>query len=63
MLPNERAAWSERFSVLDRELRQRRDGYNEAVLALVPFVARPALAGVVWRGSPPGVEVVDLPAL
>jgi AraC family transcriptional activator of pobA len=34
MLPNERAAWSERFSVLDRELRQRRDGYNEAVLAL-----------------------------
>jgi AraC-like DNA-binding protein/quercetin dioxygenase-like cupin family protein len=29
----QRVAWSERFSDLDRELRQRRDGYNEAVLA------------------------------
>ncbi len=29
----QRAAWSERFSDLDRELRERRDGYNEAVLA------------------------------
>jgi AraC family transcriptional activator of pobA len=31
--PDERAAWSERFSALECELRQRRDGYNEAVLA------------------------------
>jgi AraC family transcriptional activator of pobA len=29
----ERAAWSERFAALERELRERRDGSNEAVLA------------------------------
>jgi AraC family transcriptional activator of pobA len=31
--PAERPSWSERFSALDLELRQRRDGYREAVLA------------------------------
>src|SRR6266542_4236278 len=31
--PADRAAWSERFALLERELRERRDGYNEAVLA------------------------------
>jgi AraC family transcriptional activator of pobA len=31
--PGDRAACSERFSELERELRERRDGYNEAVLA------------------------------
>jgi len=31
--PAERAAWSERFGALDRELRERRDSYPEAVLA------------------------------
>ena len=31
--PEERTSWSERFSALDVELRQRRDGYREAVLA------------------------------
>jgi AraC family transcriptional activator of pobA len=29
----ERGAWGERFAALDRELRERRDGYNEAALA------------------------------
>jgi AraC-like DNA-binding protein/quercetin dioxygenase-like cupin family protein len=29
----DRPGWSERFRALDRELRDRRDGYNEAVLA------------------------------
>ena len=29
----QRTVWSERFSALERELGQRRDGYNEAVLA------------------------------
>lgn len=33
MPPTQRAAWSERFSDLERELGERRDGYNEAVLA------------------------------
>ncbi|SRR6266536_862020 len=31
--PADRGAWSERFAALDREMRERRDGYNEAVLA------------------------------
>lgn len=31
--PAERSAWSERFAALERELRERRDGYDEAVLA------------------------------
>jgi len=31
--PAQRSSWSERFSALDLELRQRRDGYREAVLA------------------------------
>jgi AraC family transcriptional activator of pobA len=31
--PAERPSWSERLSALDLELRQRRDGYQEAVLA------------------------------
>ncbi|AHY48113.1 Helix-turn-helix domain (plasmid) [Rubrobacter radiotolerans] len=31
--PEERSSWSERFSALDLELRLRRDGYKEAVLA------------------------------
>jgi AraC-like DNA-binding protein len=31
--PAERAAWSERFVALDRELHRRQDGYREAVLA------------------------------
>ena len=31
--PADRSSWSERFLVLERELRQRRDGYREAVLA------------------------------
>jgi len=31
--PAERPSWSERLSTLDLELRQRRDGYREAVLA------------------------------
>src|ERR671913_1612104 len=31
--PSERPTWSERLSALDLELRQRRDGYREAVLA------------------------------
>jgi AraC family transcriptional regulator, transcriptional activator of pobA len=33
VLPEERPSWSERFSALDLELRRRRDGYREAVLA------------------------------
>ncbi len=31
--PADRAGWSERFALLEGELRERRDGYNEAVLA------------------------------
>ena len=31
--PEERASWSERFSALDLELRNRSDGYREAVLS------------------------------
>jgi AraC family transcriptional regulator, transcriptional activator of pobA len=31
--PEERTSWSRRFAALDTELRQRRDGYREAVLA------------------------------
>src|SRR5215218_10704755 len=31
--PAQRLSWSERFSALDLELRERRDGYREAVLA------------------------------
>jgi AraC family transcriptional activator of pobA len=31
--PADRAAWSERFAALQRELRERQDGYSEAVLA------------------------------
>jgi AraC family transcriptional activator of pobA len=31
--PADRAAWSADFAALDRELRERRDGYNEAALA------------------------------
>ena len=31
--PTERAGWSERFAALEAELRRRRDGYREAVLA------------------------------
>jgi AraC family transcriptional activator of pobA len=31
--PEDRPSWSERFSALDLELRQRHDGYREAVLA------------------------------
>src|SRR5215217_9552835 len=31
--PEERLSWSERFSALDLELRQRQDGYREAALA------------------------------
>ena len=31
--PADRPVWSERFATLDRELAERRDGYNEAVLA------------------------------
>jgi AraC family transcriptional activator of pobA len=31
--PADRPAWSQHFEVLDRELRERRDGYNEAALA------------------------------
>ena len=31
--PEERASWSDRFSALDLELRERRDGYREAVLS------------------------------
>ena len=31
--PEDRPSWSERFLALDLELRQRRDGYREAVLA------------------------------
>lgn len=31
--PGEQPSWSERFSALDRELRERRDGYREAVLS------------------------------
>ena len=31
--PREQPSWSERFSALDLELRQRRDGYQEAVLS------------------------------
>src|SRR5215475_11869753 len=31
--PVDRAAWSQRLAALDRELQERRDGYNEAVLA------------------------------
>jgi AraC family transcriptional activator of pobA len=31
--PEDRASWSERFRALELEVRQRRDGYREAVLA------------------------------
>ena len=31
--PEERASWSGRFAALDAELRRRRDGYREAILA------------------------------
>jgi AraC family transcriptional activator of pobA len=31
--PGDRPSWSGRFSVLDRELRERRDGYREAALS------------------------------
>ena len=31
--PEDRAAWSERLTSMERELAERRDGYNEAVLA------------------------------
>jgi AraC-like DNA-binding protein len=36
--PSERPSWSERLSTLDLELRQRRDGYQEAVLALLTLL-------------------------
>ena len=36
--PGERAAWSARFEALARELQQRRDGYNEAALAILTLL-------------------------
>ena len=36
--PEERPSWSERFLALDLELRQRHDGYREAVLALLTLL-------------------------
>jgi AraC-like DNA-binding protein len=36
--PADRAAWSERFTALERELSERRDGYDEAVPALLTLL-------------------------
>jgi len=36
--PGDRPSWSERLSALDLELRQRRDGYREAVLAYLTLL-------------------------
>jgi AraC family transcriptional activator of pobA len=36
--PEQRAAWSERFAALDRELRERHDGYGEAAQAYLTLL-------------------------
>ncbi|MQA15634.1 MAG: helix-turn-helix domain-containing protein [Pseudonocardiaceae bacterium] len=36
--PEDRPAWSERLAALERELAERRDGYNEAVLAYLTLL-------------------------
>jgi len=51
--PVDRAAWSQRLAALDRELAERRDGYNEAVLAhLTPAAGEPVPAGRRRRRRP-----------